>query len=66
MKNMSIYKIDFVNALRFSIDGLENIFFVSNEAYFHLYGAVNNHYCRVWSESEPDYVLEPPFYPEKN
>ncbi len=48
-----------------SIDGLEKIFFASNEAYFHLNGAVNNHNCRVWSDSEPDFVLEQPLYPEK-
>ena len=33
------------------IDGLEKIFFASDEAYFRLD-------CRVWSDSEPDFVLE--------
>ncbi len=49
-----------------SIDVLEKIFFASDEAYFHLNGAVNNHNCRVWSDSGPDFVLEQPLYPEKN
>ena len=48
-----------------SIDGVEKICFASDETYFHLNGAVNNHNCRVWSDSEPDFVLEQLLYPEK-
>ena len=40
------------------MDGFKKIFFALNEAYFDLNGAVNNHNCRVWSDSEPDFVLE--------
>lgn len=48
-----------------SIPGIEKIFYGSDEAYFHLNGAVNNHNFRIWSDSNPHLVQEQPLKPDK-
>jgi hypothetical protein len=48
-----------------SIEGIEKKFIASDEAYFHLNGAVNNHNCRIWSDSDPICVIEQPLKPPK-
>jgi hypothetical protein len=48
-----------------SIDGIEKNFIASDEAYFHLSGTLNNHNYRIWSDSDPNYVIEQPLKPSK-
>lgn len=48
-----------------SINGIEKNFIASDEAYFHLNGAVNNHNCRIWSDSDPNYAIQQPLKPPK-
>ena len=60
---MKITKFSIV--ILYFVESFEIIFFASDEAYFHLNGAVNNHNCRVWSDSGPDFVLEQSKHPEK-
>ena len=40
-------------------------FIATDEAYFHLNGAVNNHNCRIWSDSDPNIIIQQPLKPEK-
>ena len=45
-------------------DFLNRIIF-SNEAHFHLNGAVNTQNCRVWALDPPDILLESPLHSPK-
>lgn len=45
-------------------DLLPNIFW-SDEAYFHLDGAISRYHCRIWSEERPKEFLTKPLHPEK-
>jgi len=44
---------------------ISHFFIVSNEAYFHLDGSVNNYNFRIWSESNRNHVVEKQFNPAK-
>jgi hypothetical protein len=57
-------RINFANWF-LSIPEIEKIFIASDEAYFYLDGAVNNHNCRIWSDSDPYIIIQQPLYPLK-
>ena len=62
--------LDFEKRIKFanwflSVENIENIFVASDEAYFHMNGAVNNHNFRIWSDSKPEMAIEQPLRPDK-
>ena len=77
--NLYQYKIHFIHALQpgdperriqfanwfLSTPGIEKIFIASDEAYFDLNGAVNNYNFRIWSESDPYFILQQLLNPPK-
>ena len=44
---------------------VEQFFTASDEAYFHIYGNVNNYNFRIWSQNNPNFVVEKQLKPAK-
>lgn len=44
---------------------IERFFTASDEAYFHMDGNVNNYNFRIWSQENPNFVVEKQLYPDK-
>ena len=61
---------DYEKRIRFakwllSVRNIEYFFIATDEAYFHLDGAVNNHNFRIWGDSDPEMTLERQLFPKK-